>query len=70
MKPQTRQQIITIQILPNISRSKANQTKKIDQLMEYNMSKIFLEKSNAKRGGEDSLRPFHKMSKLSISLDE
>ena len=69
MKPQTRQQIITIQILSNISRSKGNQTK-IDHLIEFNMSEIFLEKSCTKREGEDSPRHFHKKSKLNISLDQ
>ena len=70
MKPQTRQQIITIQISSNISRSKGNQTKKIDHLIEFNMSEIFLEKSCTKREGEDSPRHFHKKSKLNISLDQ
>ena len=37
-------QIITIHILPNISKSKGNQTMKFCQLMEYNMRNIFLEK--------------------------
>ena len=31
-----------IHILPNISRSKGNQTLKIGQLLEYNTRKIFL----------------------------
>ena len=70
MKPQTRQQIITIQISSNISRSKGNQTKKIDHLIEFNMSEIFLEKSCTKREGEDSPRHFHKKSKLNISRDQ
>ena len=34
MTSQTGQQIITIQILPNISRSKGNQTMKFGQLIE------------------------------------
>ena len=38
-------QTIAIQILPNISRSKGNQTMKFDLLTEYNMRNIFLEKS-------------------------
>ena len=45
MTSQTGQEIITIHILPNISRSKANQTMKFGQLKEYNMTSIFLEKS-------------------------
>ena len=35
----------TIQILPNILRSKGNQTTKSGQLIEYNLKYIFLEKS-------------------------
>ena len=34
------------------------------------MKNTFLEKSNAKCGGEASPRPFSKKSKLSISLDK
>ena len=37
-------QTIAIQISFNISRSKGNQTMKFDQLIEYNMSNIFVEK--------------------------
>ena len=44
MTSQTRQQIITIHILPNISRSKDNQTMKFGQLIDYNMKMILLEK--------------------------
>ena len=36
----------------NISRRKGNQTKKFGQLIEYNMRKIFLEKSYTLCGGE------------------
>ena len=38
---------ITIHILHNVSRSKANQTKKFGQLIEYNMRNIVLKKSHA-----------------------
>ena len=38
----TWKQIITIHILPNISRNKGNQTMKIDQLIKYNMWHILL----------------------------
>ena len=48
MTSQTRQQIITIHILPNISRSKDNQTMKFGQLIDYKMKMIFLEKSCTK----------------------
>ena len=68
MTSQTGQQIITIYILCNISRSKGNQTMKLGQLREYNMRNIFLEKSYTKCGGEASFRPFHKKSKLCISI--
>ena len=56
---------IAIHILPNISRSKGNQTMKLGQL---NMRNIFLEKSYKKCCGETSPRPFTEKSKLSISL--
>ena len=41
-----------------------------DQLIEYNMRYIFLEKSYTKYGGETIPRPFSKNWKLSISLDQ
>ena len=46
MTSQPGKQTIAIHILPYISRSKDNQTVKIGQLIEYNMRKIFLEKSS------------------------
>ena len=52
----------------NISRSKVNQTMKFGQLIEDNISKIFLEKSFTKCGGETSPRPFSGKLKLRISL--
>ena len=60
MTSQTGQQIITIHILPNISKSKENQTMKFGQLIENEMRNIFLEKSYAKCGGEASNRCFIK----------
>ena len=54
---QTGQQVITIHILPNISRSKV-------------MRNIFLVKSYTKCGGEARSRPSYKKLKLSISLDQ
>ena len=36
------QQTIVVRILPNISRSKGNQTMKFGQLIEYNTRNIFL----------------------------
>ena len=57
-------------MLPNISRSKDNQTMKFGQLIECNIRKSFLEKSFTKCGGETSPRLFSEKSKLSISLDQ
>ena len=55
-------------MLPNISRSKGNQTMKFCQLIVFNMKIIFLEKSYAKCDAETSPRPFSEKLKLSISL--
>ena len=63
-------QTIAIHILPNISRSKGNQTKKIDQLIEYNMRNILREKIYAKGCWQIFPRPFSKNSNLGISLDQ
>ena len=51
-------QTIAIQISFNISRSKGNQTMKFDQLIEYNMSNIFVEKLCKKYGRKAIPRPF------------
>ena len=48
MTSQPGTQTIAIHILSYMSRSKDNQTVKFDQLIEYNMRKIFLEKSYPK----------------------
>ena len=56
--------------MPNICRSKGNQTMKFGQLIGYNLRNIFLERSYTKCGGETSPRPFSEKSKLSISLDQ
>ena len=69
MTSQTRKQI-TIPIFVNILRSKVNQTMKSGQLTEYYMRYMFLEKLYAKCVEEATTRPFHKKSKLSISLDQ
>ena len=45
-------------MLPNILRSKGNQTMKFVQLIERNMRNTFLEKSYTKYGGKTSPRPF------------
>ena len=49
---QTGKKIITIHTLPNISKSKSNQTIKFGQLIEYNTRNIFLHKSCRKCGEE------------------
>ena len=61
-------QTTTIQILPNISSRKGNETMKFGQLTEYDMTNITLEKSYTKCGGETIPRPFFNISKLSIFL--
>ena len=52
-----------------ISKSKDNQTIKIDHLIENYMRSIFLEKSYTKYGGKTSTRPRSKKSILIIFLD-
>ena len=44
MMSQLGEETIAMHILSNISRGKANQTMKFDQLIEYNIRNIFLEK--------------------------
>ena len=66
MTSQPGKQTIAIHILPNISRSEGNQTKKLGQL-----EKTFLEKKSCTKCGEEtSPRPFSEKSKFSISLDQ
>ena len=57
-------------ILPNISRSKVNQTMKFGRLIDYDMGNIFFEIFYTKYGGETSLRPFSEKLKVSISLNQ
>ena len=45
---------MAIHILPIISKSKGNETIKFGQLIEYNMTNIFVEKSYTKYGGNYS----------------
>ena len=61
---------MAIHILANISRSKGNHAMKVGQLIEYNMKKVFVEKSYTKYAGETLPRPLSKKSKLSISQDQ
>ena len=58
MTSSTEKQMITIQILTNISRKKSNQTMKIVQLIERNMRDIFLQNSCRKIGRDNSSIPF------------
>ena len=62
-------QVITIHILPNILRTKGNQTMKFGQVTESNMRNIFFEKSYTEKVGDTSPRPFDKKSELNTSLD-
>ena len=57
-------QIITIYLLPNISRIKGNQTVKLGQLIEYNMRNIFLEDSYKKCSWGTSPRTIQHISGL------
>ena len=57
-------QTIAINILPNISRSKSNQTMKFGELIKYNMRSIFVEKSYIKYAAEIILRPLSKKIKI------
>ena len=52
MTSQPGKQAFTIHILPNVPRSKSNQTMKYGQLIQYSMRNIFLEKSYTKHGVE------------------
>ena len=70
MTSQTGQQTIAVYTLPNILRSKGNQTMAFGQLIEYNMRNIFIEKSYTKCGRETIPRPFSEKSKLRRSLDQ
>ena len=70
VRSQAGQQLITIHVFSNTSRSKDNQTMKFGQLIEYNIKNIFLEKSYTKCVEEGSPKHFYKKSKLSISPDQ
>ena len=54
-------------MLPNILKSKGNQTMKVDQLIEYNMRNIFLEEIIHKTGGENGPSFFWKIKIEHIS---
>ena len=70
MTSQPGNQTIAVHILLNNSRSKSNQAMKFGQLIEYNMRKIFPEKSYTKCGRETTPRAFSKKLNLNISLDQ
>ena len=55
MTSQPGSEAIVVHILPNILRSKENETIKFGQLIESNMRNIFLEKSYTKCGGESMI---------------
>ena len=57
-------------LLTDVWRIKGNQTMKFDQLIDYNVRNIFLEKSYTKCDRETSPRHFSEKLKLSISLDQ
>ena len=70
MASQLGKQMISIHLLPNISRSKGNQAIIFGQLIECNMRNIFPKKSYTKHDGETNPRPFAKKLKLSISPNQ
>ena len=56
--------------MPNISRSKVNETMKFGQSIECNVKNIFIEKSDTKYGGEKSPKPCSEKLKLIKSLNQ
>ena len=70
MTSQPGKQTFAVHILPDISKSKGNQTVKFGQLLECNIINVFLEKSCTKCVGETIPRSFFKELKLSLSLDQ
>ena len=67
MTSQSGKETITIDILPNITRSKGNQTLKFCQLIEYHMTNIFLEKACTKYGEETSPRSLFLKKRSTVS---
>ena len=66
MTSQTGQLIITIHMLPNISRSKDKKAMKLGYLVESNVRKIFLQKLCRKWDWETSSRPLFFQKKCFI----
>ena len=64
--------IITLRLLPNISRSKGNQAMKLGLLIEHDMRTVFLKNQTqnviAKLASET--RSLSKISELNLSLDQ
>ena len=58
MISQPGKETIAIHVLPKISRSKDNQTRKFGQLTDCNMGNVFLEKSYTKCDGQTIPGPF------------
>ena len=56
--------VLALHILPNISRSKGNQTMKFGQLIEYSTRNNFVEKSYTKYPGLNIPRPLQKKIKI------
>ena len=69
-RPEPDKKTIATDLFPNMSRSKGNQAVKFDQLIEYNIRNIFVEKLYTKYGGETISCSLSKKSKLSISLNQ
>ena len=59
-----------MQVLPNILRSKGNETMKFGHLIECNLRNIFLKTSYTKCGRETSRRSLSEKLKLGVSLDQ
>ena len=65
---QPEKQTMKIHILPNISKSKGNQTIHFGRLIDNDMRNIFFENSTTRCYGETSRRHFSEISKLSIYI--
>ena len=63
-------QIITIYVLPIISRSKSNQTMEFGQVIECKKRNIFLQKSCRKWGRETSSRPLFVFLALNLTYNK
>ena len=70
MTSQPGYQTVVMHILIIILRGKDNQTMKFRQLIEHNMTDIFLQKSYTECGRETSPRHFFEKLSLFISLDQ